>query len=124
MGRHGLSTVSHNTAHLYEWLDDLTTVQYSFTKLQQGRSYGKEEPVRKPQHHVHTLKFYLPLRNPNLRILTPLEKVVAGLESGKMGSPLEIRTFLGKGRGVVASKKIPCGAFVTEYKTKEVYGTK
>ena len=67
------------------------------------------------------LKFHFPLPIDNLRILTPLEKTIAGLESGKLGSPVEIATFPGKGRGVVASQKIPCGAFVTEYKTKEVY---
>ena len=57
----------------------------------------------------------------NLRLLTPLEKVIAGLESGKLGASLEVKHFPGKGRGVVTLESIPCGDTVTEYKSKEVY---
>ena len=55
------------------------------------------------------------------RILTPLEKVLSGLEDSKRNPNLRVNESPGKGRGVVSEVDIDAGDFVLEYRTKEVY---
>lgn len=55
------------------------------------------------------------------RYLTPLEKVISGLDGHKGNPSLAIIDSPGKGRGVTTKVKIHKGDFVVEYKTAEVY---
>ena len=58
------------------------------------------------------------------RVLSPLEKVVAGLKGRYTNPALKVVDLGEKGRGVVCEDHIQEGDFVLEYKTHEVYPRK
>ena len=56
----------------------------------------------------------------SFRSLTPLEIALQGLTKHK-SAPVTVGTIPGKGRGVFAAATITKGAYICEYKTKNVY---